>query len=205
MKKTYLAIITLAFIAAGCGVIGQNPTPPTKFEQSIFDVTPSTNFIQQILVTKGTNDDGSIITTVTTNTTPVIGSKLQTSESTKSTVTTISGLVNTFAPGVGTLLGTALAGALATWASMRGQKNAAPVLAQNIETLLEFVKTLPDGQKVHDTITQFLFDHQRETGTVNVVAGLISKYVSNPDAKFAALEIQAAIDSLHPKPTAPQS
>lgn len=205
ITASVLSAIIIPLVIAGCAYTGENPKPPTSLEQSIFDVSPSTNFVQEISVVKSTNDDGAVIITSTTNTVPKIGSKLKTSEVTSSTVTTISGVVNAFAPGVGTLLGAGLAGALAAWAKMRSQKNAAPVLAQNIETILEFIKTLPDGQKVHDIITQFLYDHQRETGAVNVIAGLINQYVSNPDAKSAAAEIQAAIAELNSQKSTPLS
>lgn len=214
MKKTRIIIASLisviipVLIIAGCSsnkTFGTNPSAPSKLERSLFDVTPSTNFTQQISTVKNTNSDGVITASQSTNLIPVAGSHLQVSASTKETVVVGTSFLDTFLPGVGKLAGAALLGVLGAWGSLRGQKkvaDTAPILAQNVETLLELIRAMPNGQQLHDTVTRFLYDHQQETGTVSTIAGLLTKYVSNPEAKDAAAEIQASIDALS-KPKTP--
>lgn len=196
LLKPILFATLAATIVIGCSSIGTTPTPPTKFERQIFDVSPSTNMVPVITTDHYTNTDGSITSNTTTNLEAVIGSKLTPSVATKESVGTIRALVDAWAPGVGTLVGSALMGALGVWARMRSQKNAAPVLAQNIETILEFLSTLPDGAKYRALLTTYMEKYQLEAGSASTVLSLIQKYVSNPEAKGAAAELQAALLAL---------
>jgi hypothetical protein len=223
-NKMFLIIGLLAavFIITGCagGLFGQNPIAPSKFEQSVFDVqtniiqvkvqVPVTNFIdvpniKQVLVT---NEQNLVKVIELTNITvmpkyelkeivrEVTNYTMLPSAQTKDTIAIGSGILNAYAPGVGTLVGGILGGLLLAWGKMRGAKNAAPVLAQNIETLREFIKTLPDGAKYDKALTDWMAAHQQEAGSLKAITTILDKYVSNPEAKGTVAEIQAAIAAL---------
>ena len=185
IKPILFATITaLTICIVGCGSIGKNPSPPTKTEQAIFVVT--TNFVERSI----TNSVGEIAPVSVTNYT------LAVSPVTTENVGAIRDVGNLITPGVGTLVSGILAGILAAWARMRSAKNAAPILAQNIETILEFISTLPDGQKYRDALTTYMSTHQTEAGSADAILNIVNTYVSNPEAKGAVVELQAAIRAL---------
>jgi hypothetical protein len=70
------------------------------------------------------------------------------------------------------------------------------VLAQNIESIREFVKTLPDGDKYDQAIVEFIQDNQREAGTLDAVVRLLERHVSHPQAVASVAEIKALLESL---------
>ena len=185
IKPILFATITaLTICIVGCGSIGKNPSPPTKTEQAIFSI--ETNLV----AVATTNSAGDVSTVIVPKYT------LTPSPVTTENVGAIRDVGNLITPGVGTLVSGILAGILGAWARMRSAKNAAPVLAQNIETILEFISTLPDGQKYRDALTTYMSTHQTEAGSADAILNIVNTYVSNPEAKGAVVELQAAIRAL---------
>jgi hypothetical protein len=105
--------------------------------------------------------------------------------------------LNSVLPGVGSMVSMGVLALLGLWAQLRSSKNgnAASAIAQEVETMREFIMTLPNGTKYDTAITSWLQSHQIETGTVSTVLGILANDISNPDAKAAVTEIQQTINA----------
>jgi len=211
-----LPIMLIGLLFAGCKLMGQNPSAPSKFEESLFTVQTNhapkivlqTNVIEvtkEVVLFK-TNEVGQIVNYTNIYTVPkfdliTVTQQVETytlapRESSREAATMIGGVVNTFAPGIGTVVSGVLLGLLGGWAKVRSVKRTGGVLAQNIEAIREFVKTLPDGEKYDGVIVQYLEKHQHEAGAADSVLKLLENYVDNTQAKGAATELKNALASL---------
>jgi hypothetical protein len=210
-----IPFILLCVLAAGCSMFGANPSAPTKFETVIFDT--KTNFVEKVVLKTNVVNEVVVQTIYVTNEVGVIVSKtnevtipkydlitvtqevaqytLTPSTNTIADVKLIGEVVNTFAPGIGTIFAGIALGVIGMFGKMRSTKKTGMVLAQDIETLREFIKTLPDGAKYDAVIVEYLQTHQEETNTAKTVLQLLEKYVSNTQAKGAVQELKAALDS----------
>lgn len=217
--KTKLPLLTGLLLIISAIFISCAATP-TKFEEAVFEVKTNyassdvviTNYVVKIqtldLVTVTTNQVNEVITK--TNLVQVeipvpvlVHTNIQipqytytTSSNTVDTVKTVGSVVNTFAPGVGELVGGVLLGLFAMWGKLRSSKNTGVTLAQNIEAIREFVKTLPDGAKYDQVIVEYLQKHQNEMGAAKSVLALLEKYVSNTEAKGTVQELKNALETL---------
>lgn len=219
-----LAAAVIAF--AGCGTFGSNPSPPSKLESGIFNVTTNyvpvvvpvtsyrTNVVevtQTVTNTAGgsvtlTNWTTNVVTSVVTQTnlqpqynyTPGAGAQTATG--------VVTGIGNIF--GVGGMAGTALGGLLSIWGWLRSTKNYATAAntAQVVETLRQFIQSLPNGSAYDTALTNFMTQHQSEAGVLANVTQILANDVSNPDAKFAAQSVIASLQALGIviPPTAPK-
>lgn len=217
--KTKTAIITasiLSILITGCALFGANPKGPSKFEQAIFQtvtnvverevVVLKTNTVSEVFFHWKTNEVGIIVPhtneiliqkyELLTVTQKVEQYTMMPSTNTVANVGAAGAIANTFAPGAGTIFGGILLGALSAWAKMRSAKNAAPVLAQNIETIREFIKTLPDGAKYDKALTDWMASNQQEVGSADAILKILNSYVNNAEAKGTVAEIQAALAAL---------
>jgi len=177
MKR--IAFSLLAFLAiCGCSVVGKNPRPPTALESGIFNVT--TNY-------------APVVTQYVTNGVPVYVTNIIPQYQYSATgqgAQDIKGVAGT----IGTLFGaggvatTAVSGLLALWGYLRSSKNYATAAntAQLVETLRQFIKSLPNGTAYDSALTQFMTQHQNEAGVLAQVTQILASEVSNPDAKVAA-------------------
>jgi glycerol-3-phosphate dehydrogenase len=106
----------------------------------------------------------------------------------------------------GGIAGTAISAVAALWAWMRSSKNkqVGVTLAQSVETIREFIKTLPNGSNYDSALTAWLQQHQVETGTVNDVLSVLENEVSNKDAVEAAQQLRATIAALNPSALPPK-
>lgn len=173
----------ITFLLGGCSLIGTNPSAPTKFESGLYDTT--TNYV------------------ATTNAAGLVTVTPQYVETPKASVVAVTQgvgtAVNTFFPGVGGIVSTGLALILGAWGYLRSNKQAAVTggaLTQEIQTILTFVGQLPNGSEYVNALTAWLQAHQNDTDTVDQIAALIAKEVSNTDAKAAANQVIATINSL---------
>jgi hypothetical protein len=132
---------------------------------------------------------------------------LSTKDSTKSGVQTVGGLVNMFYPGAGGLVSMGILAILGAWGHLRGNKNGntAVAISQEVETIRNFVKMLPNGQSYDDALTRFMQDHQLETGVVQNVLGILQNKINNEDARTAAKEIADTLGALMPPSPAPST
>ena len=124
---------------------------------------------------------------------------LKTKDSTKADVQVVGTAVNTFFPGVGGLVSTGATALLGLWGFLRGISNTkrstatSETLVQQVETIREFIKSLPEGAKYDTAITAWLQAHQVETGTSTQILDLLANVVDNPAAKVAAQELRNTI------------
>lgn len=219
VATAYAAIVvaTMLFIS-GCSLFGKAPSAPTAIERALYTlqtnyiavVVPLTNTVTQtnLVIVMATNVTGVVelhqVTNVTqqvnvvtvTNVVPAV--TLTTSPQTVATVQGVGTAINTFVPGVGGMVSTGLLALLSLWGYLRGNKqgNTANALAQEIETVRTFIKSLPNGTQMDTSITTFLQQHQLEAGVVQNVMDILQKQVSSPDAQVAAKEISATVAAL---------
>lgn len=171
----------------GCKLVGSNPAPPTHFEQGLFDA--QTNYEAQ--VSFQTNAAGLVF--AVTNQVPRI--TLTPKKAVTDAIQGTTGTIGTFVPIAGTI-GGILVGVLGAWSRIRSAKRTGAVLAQNIQTLREFLKTLPDGAKIDAAVKAFLSKNQEEENTLTDVLALVNKYVDSSLAKRSVAEIQEAVNAL---------
>ncbi len=100
--------------------------------------------------------------------------------------------------GVGGIVSTAIGALFSLWGYTRSRKSllTAANMAQSIETIREFVKSLPNGQTYDNELVNWLTQHQAEGGVLNNVLELLKSQVSNVDAKDAAQHIQSILAAL---------
>lgn len=196
------ASIVFAMLMMGCSFLA-GTTPPGTVTKALFNTVtnyvlvpiPQTNYVT-VTVTNSMNQvitqTNQVISTIT-NVVPVYG--ITTSANTTAAVQTAGTVVNGFMPGVGTAASAGVLMLLSIWGHLRGIKYSASStsLAQEVETMLEFIQSLPQGAAYKSAITTWLQSHQVDMGTANTILGVINSQVSNPDAKAALTEIQATI------------
>ncbi len=199
----------------GCKYLGADTTAPNAVERQLFNTVTNyvdvpvvkslTNYVTKEVTLFATNTIGQIVTvtnevqtpvytTVTvTNTIPQYENSVN--ERAKAGARGAAGILNYFFPGSGPMAATGLLAVLAAWAQARSGKRqqTAAALAQQMETVLEFIKTLPNGAAYKEAITGFLKSHQMESGVAEQVLNLIEDKVSNADARAAMEEIKAAL------------
>ncbi len=225
------SLFALLIVLGGCSAF-RNGSPPSAIERGVFDVrtnytpvlavqtnvVPVTVYQTNYATTTITNPVGVIewrtnaivvpVVSYQTNSVLVTNQVPQYSYAPNATATGVTNAVGSI-PVYGTLASTAITGLLAIWGWVRSSKNGAAgaTLAQSIETMREFVKQLPNGATYDAALTQWLQQHQADTGTLNTVLGLLETSVSNPDATVAAQQIRAVIAALNPSalpPAAPK-
>lgn len=223
--KTSLTVFSLAIaafaatlVSSGCKLLGADTAPPNAVEQKLF--TTVTNYVPAVVQQTNTTYSTNLVTQYQTNTVGQVVTVTNTvvepkynlitvtnqipqyqntvSESTKSAVSAAGGVVNTFFPGIGGIASTGVMALLALWAQMRSGKRqqTSAALAQEVETMREFIKTLPSGTKYDQAITAFLQSHQLESGVADQVLSLLKNEVSNADAKAAIGEVQNTLKAM---------
>lgn len=104
------------------------------------------------------------------------------------TASTVGTIINTFVPGIGGLVSTALVGALGIWARLRSRK-ANEALLQSVQTTREMILQITNDPAVDQRLKDWLIAHQKEEGVFNLIAGLVEKYRDKPKAKEDAIKI----------------
>ena len=101
-------------------------------------------------------------------------------------------IVNTFAPGVGSILALALGGLYHGYRQVRNRR-VNEALIQGVETARAVLTTTPQGQAVDAQFVRWLMEHQREAGVFATVSGLVEPLTDNPAARMTAHEISARV------------
>jgi hypothetical protein len=209
-----MAVLALSTVT-GCKQFGADTSAPNAVEKQLFTTVTNyvavpvqvsvTNYVTKEVTLFQTNTVGQIVTVTNEVPTPVYSVKWVTNEvpqyentvsdRTKASVTGFGGILNYFFPGAGPIGTTGVLALLAAWAQLRSGKRqqTASALTQQMETVLEFIKTLPNGAGYKEAITGFLQKHQMEAGVADQVLSLIENQVSNKDAKAAVEEIKNSI------------
>jgi hypothetical protein len=97
-------------------------------------------------------------------------------------------VVNTFAPGIGSMVALALAGLYHGYRQVRNRR-VTEALVQGIETARAVLTTTPQGQAADAQLVKWLMDHQKEVGVFTTVSGLVEQLSDNPAARMTAQEI----------------
>jgi hypothetical protein len=97
-------------------------------------------------------------------------------------------VVNTFAPGIGSILALALGGLYHGYRQVRSRK-VNEALIQGVETARAVLTTTPQGQAADAQFVKWLMDHQKEAGVFTTVSGLVEQLTDNPAARMTAQEI----------------
>lgn len=229
MKNRTVALLAgsvlLLTVISGCTLVGANPKPATPGEKYLFEVVTNyvtvpvivkqteivtqTNYVVQVVTNEvgqtvfNTNTFTFVVTNTVTSTNWV--QKEQDTLTTKpSVVAGVQGagsVLDSFLPGTGGMVVYGILAALAIWGHLRSSKNGttAANLAQEIETIREFIKQLPNGVSYDAAITSFLQSHQMEAGIANQVMALLKGKVSSPEAKAALDQILSTLQVLTPK------
>ena len=110
-------------------------------------------------------------------------------------------VVNTFAPGVGSILALALGGLYHGYRQARNRK-VNEALIQGVETARAVLTTTPQGQAADAQFVKWLMDHQKEAGVFTTVSGLVEQLTDNPAAQMTAQEIAQRVQQAQQQRTA---
>ena len=112
-------------------------------------------------------------------------------------------VVNTFAPGIGSIVALALAGLYHGYRQVRNRK-VNEALVQGVETARAVLTTTPQGQAADAQFVKWLMDHQKEAGVFTTVSGLVEQLTDNPAARLTAQEIAQRVQQAQQQRTASQ-
>lgn len=117
-------------------------------------------------------------------------------------------IVNSFVPGLGSLVTEGLLAALTIFLGIRNRQfsgrnstlsQAAGVLTQIIETGREVLSKTPQGQQAADAFTAWMVTHQAQTDTIAEISRIVQATTNNTEAQQAANQILQLIG----RPTTP--
>jgi hypothetical protein len=108
------------------------------------------------------------------------------------TIEATGAVVNTFAPGIGSILALALGGLYHGYRQVRNRR-VTEALVQGVETARAVLTTTPQGQAADAQLVKWLMEHQKEAGVFTTVSGLVEQLSDNPAAKMTAQEISARV------------
>ena len=106
------------------------------------------------------------------------------------TIEATGSIVNTFAPGIGSILALALGGLYHGYRQLRNRR-VTEALVQGVETARAVLTTTPQGQAADAQFVKWLMEHQKEAGVFTTVSALVDQLSDNPAAKMTAQEILA--------------
>jgi len=96
--------------------------------------------------------------------------------------------INTFAPGIGSIVALVLGGLYHGYRQLRNRK-VNEALVQGVETARAILTTTPQGQVADAHFVKWLMDHQKEAGVFATVSDLVERVSDSPAARVAAQEI----------------
>jgi len=97
-------------------------------------------------------------------------------------------IINTFMPGIGSVVALALGGLYHGYRQVRNRK-VNEALIQGVATARAILITTPQGQVVDAKYVKWLMEHQREAGVFTTVSDLVEHVSDNPAARLMAQEI----------------
>lgn len=138
----------------------------------------------------------NLVTLLVTNTIPVFETNLVQVPVTNlvarpgalATIEATGSVVNTFLPGIGSIVALLLGGVYHGYRQVRNRK-VNEALVQGVETARAILETTPHGQAADAQFVKWLMEHQKEAGVFTTVAALVDQLTDNPAAKLTAQEI----------------
>jgi hypothetical protein len=148
----------------------------------------------------------NMVTAVVTNFVPVFMTNfvqvpmtnLVAKPETEAGISATGSVINTFAPGVGSIVALALGGLYHGYRQVRNRK-VNEALIQGVETARAVLTTTPQGQAADAQFVRWLMEHQREAGVFTTVSDLVSQLSDNPAARMAAQEISERLKQAKPQ------
>ena len=113
------------------------------------------------------------------------------------TIEATGSIVNTFLPGIGSMVALVLGGAYHGYRQVRNRK-VNEALVQGVETARAVLETTPQGQAADAAFVKWLMEHQKEAEVFTTVAGLVDQFTDNPAAKITAQEIAERVRRAQP-------
>jgi hypothetical protein len=101
-------------------------------------------------------------------------------------------IVNTFMPGIGSVVALALGGLYHGYRQVRNRK-VNEALIQGVETARAVLTRTPQGQAADAQFVKWLMEHQREAGVFTTVSNLVEQLSDNPAARMTAQEIAGRV------------
>jgi hypothetical protein len=108
------------------------------------------------------------------------------------TIEATGSVINTFMPGIGSIVALALGGLYHGYRQVRNRK-VNEALVQGVETARAILTTTPQGQAADGQFVRWLMDHQKEAGVFTTVSSLVEQLSDNPAARITAQEIAARV------------
>ena len=104
------------------------------------------------------------------------------------TIEATGSIVNTFLPGIGSMVALLLGGLYHGYRQVRNRR-VNEALVQGVETARAVLTTTPQGQAADAAFVKWLMEHQKEAGVFTTVSGLVDQLTDNPAAEAVAREI----------------
>src|SRR6516162_1518808 len=155
-------------------------------------VTERTNIVYVTDAATGTVSGYATREPVATNMVAAAVTNLVAKPGVVATIDATGSVINTFMPGVGSIVALALGGLYHGYRQVRNRK-VNEALVQGVETARAVLATTPQGQVVDEQFVRWLMDHQQEAGVFSTVSELVDQYSDNPAAKLTAEEIAARV------------
>jgi hypothetical protein len=138
----------------------------------------------------------NFVTALVTNTVPVFMTNLVQVPVTNlvdkpealATIGATGAVVNTFAPGIGSIVALALGGLYHGYRQARNRR-VNEALIQGVETARAVLTTTPQGRAADAQFVKWLMEHQKEAGVFVIVSELVEELTDNPAARLTAQEI----------------
>jgi hypothetical protein len=111
----------------------------------------------------------------------------------EATIQAAGSVVNTFLPGIGSILALVLGGAYHGYRQVRNRK-VNEALIQGVETARAVLETTPQGQAADAQFVRWLMEHQKEAGVFTTVSTLVDTLSDNPAAKLTAQQILERVE-----------
>lgn len=214
--KLSLLLAASAVAIVGCSMFGANPSAPTKAESLIFNTTTSSVPVvipayvtnQQVITQITTNN----VTLTVTNFVPVTvpaqtNQQPAYTETVKPGVTGVlqaaGAVLNTFFPGIGSIVATGVTGLIGAWAYGRSQKqgaNTTSALAAEIQVARQLIQQVPNGAALDNEFVNWIQAHQADAGILEQVMGVVENEINSNSgsqgAATAAQEIASTVAAL---------
>ena len=166
MERTNIVYVTNATSGTVSGVATREPV--------------ATNYVTAVLT--------NLVPVFMTNVVQVPVTNLVAKPEVETAIGAAGSVINTFAPGVGSIVALALGGLYHGYRQVRNRK-VNEALVQGVETARAVLTTTPQGKAADAQLVKWLMDHQREAGVLGTVSDLVESVSDNPAARMTAQEI----------------
>jgi hypothetical protein len=169
-ERTNIVYVTNAASGAVSGVATREPV--------------ATNFVTAVVT--------NLVPVFMTNVVQVPVTNLVAKPEVETAIGAAGSVINTFAPGIGSIVALALGGLYHGYRQVRNRK-VNEALVQGVETARAVLTTTPQGKAADAQLVKWLMDHQREAGILGTVSDLVESVSDNPAARMTAQEIMQRV------------